>query len=291
MLSRYYVFGKVIEAGSFTEAARQLNYSQSAVSQMVKSLESELGTKLVKRDRYGITLTADGEIYLPYIKSVYMAEEMLKEKKGEMDGLKNAVIRVGTFTSVSRTFLPQLMRGFKSKYPDVQFELLNGEYNSIDQWIREGTVDFGFINTLYANGLTVEPLYHNVMKAVLPPNHPLTNKASVTLEDMASEPFIELYEGSYSVTMEAFKSKGLNPNVEYNVQDDYSILTMVRQGLGVSMLYGNVIEGYAGGVVVRPIDEPPARIIALGCKNIDMLPLAARRFMDYISEHIKEEGL
>jgi len=108
---------------------------------------------------------------------------------------------------------------------------------------------------------------------------------------MASEPFIELYEGSYSVTMEAFKSKGLNPNVEYNVQDDYSILTMVRQGLGVSMLYGNVIEGYAGGVVVRPIDEPPARIIALGCKNIDMLPLAARRFMDYISEHIKEEGL
>ena len=89
----------------------------------------------------------------------------MKEKKGEMDGLKNAVIRVGTFTSVSRTFLPQLMRGFKSKYPDVQFELLNGEYNSIDQWIREGTVDFGFINTLYANGLTVEPLYHNVMGA------------------------------------------------------------------------------------------------------------------------------
>ena len=291
MLSRYYVFGKVIEAGSFTEAARQLNYSQSAVSQMVKSLEAELSTRLVKRDRYGITLTADGKAYMPYIKSIYMAEETLKEKKGEMEGLENAVIRVGTFTSVSRTFLPHLIREFKAKYPEVQFELLNGEYSSIDQWIREGTVDFGFVNAQHSNGLEIEPLYHNHMEAVLPLDNPLAKKKAVTLEDLAEEPFIELFEGDYSLTSDAFKSKGLTPQTEYSVQDDYSILAMVRQGLGVSLLYSNFLEGYSEGVAVRPLDEPPVRVIALGCKHKDMLPMATRMFMDYIVEHIKEEKL
>ncbi|TDP56290.1 LysR family transcriptional regulator [Aminicella lysinilytica] len=291
MLSRYYIFSKVIETGSFTEAARELSYSQSAVSQTVKGLEAELGTTLVRRDRFGVTLTSDGESYMPFIRGICGAEEALREKKVEMEGLTDAVIRIGAFTSVSRTFLPQLMRSFKAKNRGVQFELLNGEYSSIERWIREGSVDLGFVNSRYAENLQIEPLYRNDMKAVLPQNHPLAAKDIVTLEELAREHFIELFEGDYSVSMDAFRNKGLSPDIEYSVQDDYSIITMVRQGLGVSMLYDDLLEGYSGGVLVRDIADPPRREIALGYKDFSTLPLAARRFMDYIVEHMKKENV
>ncbi|WP_303857471.1 LysR family transcriptional regulator [Aminicella lysinilytica] len=291
MVSKYYIFSKVIETGSFTQAAGELNYSQSAVSQTVKSLEAELGTTLVRRDRFGVTLTADGESYMPFIRGICGAEEALREKKSEMEGLTDAVIRIGTFTSVSRTFLPQLMRSFKAKNHGVQFELLNGEYSSIERWVREGSVDLGFVNARYAENLQIEPLYRNDMKAVLPQNHHLAAEYTVTLEELAQEHFIELFEGDYSVSMDAFRSKGLSPDIEYSVQDDYSIITMVRQGLGVSMLYDDLLEGYGGGVLVRDIEDPPRREIALGYKDFSTLPLAARRFMDYIVEHMKKENV
>lgn len=291
MVSKYYIFSKVIETGSFTQAAGELNYSQSAVSQTVKSLEAELGTTLVRRDRFGVTLTADGESYMPFIRGICGAEEALREKKSEMEGLTDAVIRIGTFTSVSRTFLPQLMRSFKAKNHGVQFELLNGEYSSIERWVREGSVDLGFVNARYAENLQIEPLYRNDMKAVLPQNHHLAAEDTVTLEELAQEHFIELFEGDYSVSMDAFRSKGLSPDIEYSVQDDYSIITMVRQGLGVSMLYDDLLEGYGGGVLVRDIEDPPRREIALGYKDFSTLPLAARRFMDYIVEHMKKENV
>ena len=291
MVSKYYIFSKVIETGSFTQAAGELNYSQSAVSQTVKSLEAELGTTLVRRDRFGVTLTADGESYMPFIRGICGAEEALREKKSEMEGLTDAVIRIGTFTSVSRTFLPQLMRSFKAKNHGVQFELLNGEYSSIERWVREGSVDLGFVNARYAENLQIEPLYRNDMKAVLPQNHHLAAEDTVTLEELAQEHFIELFEGDYSVSMDAFRSKGLSPDIEYSVQDDYSIITMVRQGLGVSMLYDDLLEGYGGGVLVRDIEDPPRREIALGYKDFSTLPLAGRRFMDYIVEHMKKENV
>ena len=284
MISRYEIFCKVIEKGSFTRTAEELGYSQSAVSQAVRALEQETETVLIDRKKDGIELTADGEQYFPYFQQIYQAEKSLERKEGEMKGLTNSAIRIGTFTSVSRTFLPKLIMEFKSMYPEVRFILQQGEYTSIAQWVREGSVDFGFANAEAVPGLETGILYKDEMAAVLPEGHPLTGKNCVSLKDLEQEPFILLDEGEYSVPEQAFRRAGLHPRIEYKVYDDYSILAMVRQELGVSILYRRVLEGFGTDLVIRPIREQLERPVALVWRDWNTMPFAARKFASFVRE-------
>lgn len=284
-LTRYYVFLKVVETGSFTRAAQELDYTQSAVSQMVQTLEEELCATLFHRSKSGITLTPDGQEYLPFIRAVCNACDELRRKRREMEGLEGSVIRIGTFTSVSRNWLPLLIKQFKELYPSVQFELLQGEYTNISQWIKEGSVDFGFVNPTAVSGLKTIPLYQDEMLAVLCPGHPLAVQKRLTLRSLAAEPFILLDEGEHSVVLDAFASEGLTPNLQYKVYDDYSIVSMVEQGLGVSVLYRPVLQNIAQNLVTLPLDSPVTRTVAVACRDSRALSGASRAFLHFIEKH------
>ena len=284
-LTRYYVFLKVVETGSFTRAAQELDYTQSAVSQMIQTLEEELCATLFHRSKSGITLTPDGQEYLPFIRAVCNACDELRRKRREMEGLEGSVIRIGTFTSVSRNWLPLLIKQFKELYPSVQFELLQGEYTNISQWIKEGSVDFGFVNPTAVSGLKTIPLYQDEMLAVLCPGHPLAVQKRLTLRSLAAEPFILLDEGEHSVVLDAFASEGLTPNLQYKVYDDYSIVSMVEQGLGVSVLYRPVLQNIAQNLVTLPLDSPVTRTVAVACRDSRALSGASRTFLRFIEKH------
>ncbi|HJF84441.1 MAG TPA: LysR family transcriptional regulator [Megamonas hypermegale] len=289
MISRYGIFCKVIELASFSKVARKIGYSQSAVSQTIKSLEKELGVILIDRKKDGITLTSDGKEFLPYLEAIYSAECALEQKHKEITGLENSIIRLGTFTSVSRNILPQLMKQFKKIYPNVNFILKQGEYTSIQKWVQTNSVDFGFVNSNAVSGIDVEVLYEDEMLAVLPPNHPLAQNETISLAQLAKEPFILLDEGDYSVIMNAFQKLNLSPQIEYEVYDDYSILAMVRQGLGVSAMYGLVLNGLEKGLQIRPIREKPTRPVALAWQNKNTMSLASRRFMEFIQKFFAQK--
>ena len=200
-------------------------------------------------------------------------------------GLQNSLIRIGTFTSVSRNLLPPMMKRFKEKYPDVRFVLRQGEYTSIPQWIRQGEIDFGFVNQDAVEGMKTRLLYEDHMLAVLPQGHRLEGKSSLTLKDISTEPLILLDEGEHSVLLDAFHSAGLTPNLAYEVYDDYSILSMVRQGLGISVLYEKVVAGFEQGLSLRPIQESPRRRVALSWLSWDTMPYASRRFAEFLMEN------
>ena len=284
-MNRYAAFLEVVDTGSFSQAARRLNYTQGAVSQMVQTLEKELSAVLLIRDRHGVQLTDDGQAYLPYIRSVCNALHELEEKRLEMQGLGSSLIRIGTFTSVSHNWLPGWMKQFKTRYPAVQFVLQQGEYTTIAQWIKSGQVDFGFVNPAQVEGLTMQPLKNDVMLAVLPPAHPLSAAEAVPLASLAGEPFILLDEGEYSVPLEAFETAGLTPHIAYKVYDDYTIMAMVAQGLGVSMLYDMVVSASHEPLLTRPVEPKIARTIAVAYRNRDTMPIAARYFLDFILTH------
>ena len=282
VISRYGIFCKVLELGSFTKAAHFLGYSQSSVSQTIKTIENELGVALIDRKKGGIGLTPDGKEYFPYIQGVYAAEKALEQKENEMAGLENTTIRIGTFTSVSRTLLPPLMKAFLKEYPTVSFVLRQGEYTGIEQWISEGSVDLGFVCADAVTETETRVLYEDEMMAVLPMEHPLAGKNLLSLAQLVEEPFILLDEGDYSVSVESFRRQGLVPRIKYQIYDDYTILAMVKQGLGISFLYTNVLRGFDHGTAVRPLDDPPRRKVALAWKNRSTMPYAARRFADFV---------
>ncbi|MGE7840002.1 LysR family transcriptional regulator [Lysinibacillus sp. NPDC093712] len=289
-MNAYHAFMKVIETGNFTKAAEELGYTQSAISQMVNSLEKELSTTLIFRSRTGITLTPDGEEFLPYIRNISNSHFELLEKQNEMMGLQSGLIRIGTFSSVACHWLPRLIRDFKSKYPAVHFNIYQGEYTVISNWVKEGYVDFGFVNPDAVYKLTTIPLQEDEMHAVLPINHRLAPKNKVSLKELSEEPYILLDEGEINEALSIFKENSIEPNIQYRVHDDYAIMSMIEQGLGISILPKLVLDRCPYNIETKPISPSVSRKISLVYKDKRVLPIASRYFIDFIIESFKETG-
>lgn len=287
-LNRYIALQKIIEFGSFTKAASSLGYTQSSISQMIASLEKELSIKLLTRSRYGVRLTIEGAELYPYIERLIFQYNSLREKSNEIKGLDTGIIRVGTVSSVTCHWMPQLIKGFKKLYPNVQFLFHQGDYTLIPEWISTGQIDFGFINPLAITNLKTKIVKSDEMLAVLPKNHPLANQKSITLNDIAKEPYIMLEEGQYSEPMTAFKNAQIKPSIQYTLHDDYAIMTMVEAGLGVSILAELVIRRTNYDIVCLPITPSITRTLAIAYKDKDSMPIASKYFIDYLMKH-KEE--
>ena len=289
MISRYGIFCKVVECGNFTRAGEDLGYSQSAISQTVKGLERELGVTLLERRKDGIVLSRDGEGFYPFILRIWTAEQALEQKQREMQGLENSLVRIGAVASVTRSLLLPLMHRFKENYPNVSFDLLQGEYTNVEDWVSDGSVDFGFTDLNMVSGYGNIPLYEEEMVAVFPAGHPAARKKVVTLQDVADEPFILLDEGKRSEALHAFRQHGVTPNMAYKVSDNFTVLEMVRQGFGTTMVYRPILEdARQEGLVVRPVSTPPVRRVALIWKNWDTMPLASRRFVEFVQKSQKD---
>ena len=275
MISKYAIFCSVIELGSFTKTAEQLNYSQSAVSQTIKNLEKEIGTCLLTRGHEGVKLTKDGKTLYPYFQQIVQGEKQLTKIIEELQGLNKAEIRIGIFTSASRNFILPFIK--------------QGDYTSIHRWLDTGQVDLGFTHIDYVGQLQSHILYQDFLYAVLPSKHPLAKQNEVSLADLAKTELILLDEGENSLTRAAFEKANITPTFAYEIYDDYTILEMIRQDLGVSLLYENFLDGLTlQDLTIRHITEEPFRTIVLAWKNRQTLPLASQEFAKTISSKMKD---
>lgn len=285
---KYEVFEKVVDLASLTRAAEYFGMTQSGVSHMVAAIESELGLKLLKRSRTGARLTPDGEGLMPYIRALTQAEKALRQAAGERHALVAGKIRVGTFTSVATHWLPAMMMGFQKDHPQVDFQLFNGDYHDIDTWLAAGTVDLAFTILPARSGSSCTALYDDPLVAVLPEGHPLGERPLCPMAELAREPFISLLEASNHDARRAFAAAGVNPNIRFETKDDYAVIAMVRQGLGVSVMPSLLLRGNTQGVTIRPIDPPVSRTIALAMADHAPGP-AATAFANYAAGWVKEQ--
>ena len=168
-------------------------------------------------------------------------EVELEKKQKEVEGIESGLIRIGTISSGSCHWLPSLMYKCKKIYPNVTFELFQGEYTNISDGVMNGTIDFGFVNPHATTNLHSILLTQDEMHVILPQNHPLAKNEYIDLKTIQAEPFILLNEGDYNEVLDIFHSQGLSPNIQYNVHDDYTIMAMVEQGLGISILSNLVL--------------------------------------------------
>lgn len=283
-MNHYIAFQKVVETGSFTKAAVELGYTQSSISQMIAALEEQLGIKLLVRSHNGIHLTAEGrKIYPVILKSIHQFQRV-EAKANEIKGLNKDVIRIGTISSITCHWLPLLIKTFKSKYPDVEFVMYQGDYNSIAEWIKNGMIDLGFTTPAMTAGLEILPIKEGEMQAILPPDHPLADQPGqpLPIKRLAGEPIILLEEGNYSEPLNAFAAAGVEPNIEYRIHDDYAIMTMVEAGLGISILANLVLLRIPFKFIRRPLVPKVTREIGVAFLNRKELSLACQYFLDEI---------
>lgn len=287
-MNRYIALQKIVEIGSFSKAAEAMGYSQSAMSQMISSLEDELSIKLINRFRTGAKLTLEGEEVYPHIEKLIYQYNSVQEKTNEIKGLETGTIRMGTLASISAHWLPNLLKEFQEQYPKVEFVIHQGDYTSIYEWIKTGAIDFGFVNPNAVSGIETITLKEGAMLAVLPENHPLSENDVVPLDLLAEEPFILLEEGHYYEPLEAFKSVGISPNIKYTIHDDYAIMSMVEAGLGISILAELVLHRTNYRIKICATEPPITRTIAIGYKDKSSMPVACKRFIKLLQAHLKE---
>ena len=286
-MNRYLVLQKIVEVGSFTKAAEAMGYTQSSVSQMIASLEEELSLTLLTRSRTGVRLTIEGADLYPQIERTIFQYKAMLEKAEEIRGLDRGIVRIGTFSSITSTWMPELLQGFMEKYPRVQFVFRDGNYKENEESVRIGEVDFAFSGMQAASPLQTITLNRGELLAILPENHPLASQKSVKLKEIAEEPFILLENGKHYESLEAFHAEGLNPNVKYTVHDDFSIEAMVEAGLGISILSELMLRRSPYRIIGKPLDPPLYRTLSIVYRDKDSLPIASKYFLRYLKEKVE----
>ena len=280
---KYMAFIKTVECGSFTMAAKLLGYSRSGISRMINDLESEWGVTLLIRSRSGIQLTADGTSLLPFARNVCEDYRKLRMQIDDLTGLHNGLIRIGTFSSVATHWLPKIIKSFCRDYPNIEYELLLGDYSEIEQWILQGRVDCGFLARTGTGGeLDMSVLESDELMAVLPEDHRYADTDKFPVEELCKEPFILLEKGKNSEVGDFLSRYGLSPDIRFTTWDDYAIMSMVENGLGIAVLPKLILRRCPYRVAIKSFDKPAFRDICFAVKDKETSSQAVKRFSEYI---------
>jgi DNA-binding transcriptional LysR family regulator len=281
-IQKYMAFIKTVEHGSFTKAAEILNYSQSGISRMIKDLEKEWGLSLLERGRTGVRLTSDGMTLLPYAKSVCSEYQKLQSQVDELNGLQSGLIRIGTFSSVATHWLPNIIKEFQKDYPNIDYELLLGDYTEIESWISEGRVDCGFLRLPTLPEFETIMLEQDKLMVVLPEDHPFAECELFPVQSLCDYPFMLLEKGAKAEISEIFERCGLKPKVHFTTWDDYAIMSMIESGLGISILPQLILKRIPYRIIAKELSIPAYRNIGLALRDKKSASLAVKRFLDYL---------
>jgi len=252
-------FVAVADELNFTRAAARVFAAQSTVSAGIRSLETELGSALFERDAHGVRLTDAGEAVLPEARGALEAVERMRELTDEHGPLRGTV-RVGIFTNLRSVDLPGIMGEFHRRHPDVDLRLgpSPGGSTGLVEEVRQGRLDVAFHGLPETvPDLLTRHLVDSPFRAVLPEGHPHAGDRSVSLADLADEPWVDSRAGfGNRVTLDrAFAALGLARRIPTELADLGEIPRFVAAGLGVAALPELTIIP-AEGAVVRPLREP-----------------------------------
>lgn len=281
-IQKYMAFIKTVEYGSFTKAAEILNYSQSGISRMINDLEKEWNIPLLERNRTGVRLTSDGMKILPIAQSVCNEFYRLQEQIDEIKGVEAGLIRIGTFSSVATHWLPNIIKEFQKDYPNIDYELLLGDYTEIEEWIRTGRVDLGFLRLPANEEFETIFLENDRLLVVLPENHELAACDKFPVKALCNYPFMLLEKGAKAEISEIFEKNKISPNIHFTTWDDYAVMSMVEGGLGISVLPELILRRVPYRIISKELDVPAYRKIGIAFRNKKHISFAVKKFLDYL---------
>lgn len=281
-LQKYQAFITTVDCGSFTKAAEILGYAQSSISKMIADLETEWKIALLERSRSGVQLTSDGLSMLPYARELLNSYRRVQEQAASLSGVATGLIRIGTFSSVAAHWLPSIIKSFQRDYPGIRYELLLGDYGEIEQWIFEGRVDCGFLRLPTRAEYETVSLGKDEYVAVLPMDHPLTQKEVLSPHDLDGQPFMLLEHGGKTEVSKLLEKHRVQPDIRFTTWDDYAIMSMVESGLGIGVLPRLILRRIPYQVEIRSFSDPFFREIGLAMKNSGTSSVTVQRFVQYL---------
>lgn len=287
-LQKYTALLKTVELGSISQASEQMGYTQPAVSRMIADLEKEWNVELLRRSRAGLEPSAICLQLLPTLRAIQAECEALKFSVAEFHGAHTGLVRVGVFTSVADMWIPMLLKSFRQQYPNIEFALINMEsYAEIEDCIRHGKVDCGFVRQPTVNDLQAHFLMRDELVAVLPPDHPLAGAPVFPVAQLEGIPFIKLRE-KFDFEVSHFLDRiSYKPKFCYEVSSDHTALSMVECGLGITIAHSLIANNDRYNVVCKRFDVHQHRDIAIATAKNVRLASTTQLFVDHVSSRIR----
>ncbi|ADY14550.1 LysR family transcriptional regulator [Sphaerochaeta globosa] len=279
---KYQAVLKAVELGNFTKAAEALHCTQSAISRMVKDLEEEWDLCLLQRSKQGVRLTSEGQALYPTLQRICNEQHGLETQVGSLHQFESGSIRIGTVSSIATHLLPPALMKFKQGFPNIHFELLMGEYEEIAQWIRTGRVDFGFLRLPVGDDMDVRVLLEDPLLVVLPNNHPLCLLKEIPPKSLEEYPFILLSRTGSAEVPALVQQKHLALSVHYRTWDDYAVMAMVEQGLGISILPSLIVTRCSYTITTRTLEGGAFRTLVLAQRKGSIPSLAVQEFLPFL---------
>lgn len=281
-INKYAIFVRAVETGCLTRAAEQLNYTQTAASHMLASLEAELGVRLLVRSRSGVTLTPAGEEVLPYARSIVENDSQIRQlitPRSQQKGL----IRIGAITSVAVRWLPEILLRFRKEYPKIELQLNDAvNYEAIQDWFTRGLIDCAFTADSAVNGIRTQQLCKDPLQVILPKNHPLCKYEQITPALLAGETFVIPSEGLHHSVGRILR-QAKNHVLDAGKLSDQAAIAMVQKGCGVSILPELVLNCYpCEGIERRSLEPECSRTIYLATPAGKPLSPAAKEFIRFV---------
>lgn len=282
-VARLQTLVEVARQGSLSAAALELAYTQSAVSQQISALEAEAGVALLDRHARGARLTAAGRALLAHAEGVLARLDAAEAELAAIGGLRGGLLRAASFPTAGATLMPLAIATFRTRHPEVQLTLAEGEPEEIAPRLAEGELDiallFEFAEQVPGendDGGRIERtgLLHDPMYLALPGGHRLAQRRRLRLEDLRAEAWIQTSRSSACArhVVRSCLAAGFEPNVSFESDDYQTVQGLVAAGVGVALIPELALSSVRQDIVIHALHpQPPQRLV------IAAAPVPSRR--------------
>ncbi|MFE4956163.1 LysR family transcriptional regulator [Streptomyces sp. NPDC056653] len=289
---RILLFTEVAHRGSVTATARALNYTPSAVSQQISRLEIEAGQPLLERHARGVTLTDAGRALAERGGRIERELKAAGNELADFAGLRTGTLRVGTFPTVSASLLPAAVMGFREAHPDIRLTVRSARLAGLWPLLENREIELSLMwdydwSRIDREDAVVTPLLDDPPTLLVSDRHPLVGRRSVTLSDVANDPWITRADNHpvADALNRSCRAAGYEPQIAYEAHDYQEAQAMVAAGIGVALAPTLALDGIRPGVSVLPLQPPaPVRRILLVRMAGHSLTPAARVFTGFLRD-------
>jgi DNA-binding transcriptional LysR family regulator len=289
-ISKLILLCDIADTNNLTASAERMGYTQSGVSHAISKLETELGVAILKRTKRGVELTRDGELLMPYIRLVVSHYNRMDEIVDSILGLKRGSLCIGTYCSIASKWLPSILRKFQQLYPNIAVSIREGGMEDIEHWLLEGSIDFGFLSWRRNQNYKFISLARDSLYAITAKDFPLPKEYQKTfpLKAFAEYPFVASESGvDYDVSI-AMEQAEVSPMISFRCRDDHTIIPMVANNLGISMLPGMFLEGNDENIHKIPVSPCAIRTLGIGISCEKTLSVSAKAFIKLTKKAVSE---
>jgi LysR family cyn operon transcriptional activator len=286
-------FRAVVKSGGFTRAGEQLHLSQSTVSQHIKVLEEELGCPLFLRVGKRVLVTEAGTILLQYAERIFRELNNAEMAVRELSALKRGTVRLGVGPTTLTYRLPQVLVDYKRRFPNIELIVVAGTTEFLLEGLKSHSLDLAVVMSPASQpGLTIKPLGSEELVVVVSREHALARKTTIEPADLSSLRFI-LYgknTAMQNLIERYFESAGVAPRIVMEVENNEAIKSLVRAGLGASILpLCSVANERSSGRlrVLRLKGVPLMRELGLAALDAETLPNAIRELASLVEAALR----